>query len=173
MKPLKTILALILLTCMSIGIVNAQNTRKDKKAAHAAEIKSMVEAQNYLFNASYVTPMRGISRSLNSQYDMTVTKDTVSAYLPYFGQAYQAPYNPTDGGIKFTTTKFTYSSKVGKKGGWTVTIKPTDRSISDGRDVQTMTLNISQDGFASLQVISTNRDPISFNGTIEKRDIKK
>jgi hypothetical protein len=84
-----------------------------------------------------------------------------------------APYNPTEGGIKFTTTKFTYNSKVGKKGGWTVIIKPTDKNISNWRDVQTMTLSISPDGYASLQVISTNRDPISFNGTIEKREIKK
>jgi hypothetical protein len=173
MKLLKTISVLLLLACISISAVNAQSTRKDKKAAHAAEIKSMVEAQNYIFDATYVSPMRGISRALNSQYDMTITKDTISAYLPYFGQATMAPYNPTEGGIKFTTTKFTYNSKVGKKGGWTVIIKPTDKNISNWRDVQTMTLSISSDGYASLQVISTNRDPISFNGTIEKREIKK
>jgi hypothetical protein len=173
MKLLKTISVLLLLTGISISAVNAQSTRKDKKAAHAAEIKSMVEAQNYIFDANYVSPMRGISRALNSQYDMTISKDTISAYLPYFGQATMAPYNPTEGGIKFTTTKFTYNSKVGKKGGWTVVIKPTDRSVLNWRDVQTMTLSISQDGYASLQVISTNRDPISFNGTIEKREIKK
>ena len=172
MKTLNKIAILLIVTLISNIAVNAQTTRKDKKAAHAAEIKSMVEAQDYKFDANYVTPMRGISRSLNSPYDLTISKDTVAAFLPYFGQAYQAPYNPTDGGIKFTTTKFTYNSKVGKKGGWTVTIKPTDRSISNWRDVQNMTLSISADGYASLQVISINRDPISFNGTIEKRVAK-
>ncbi|MEN0055859.1 MAG: DUF4251 domain-containing protein [Mucilaginibacter sp.] len=173
MKILNKIATLFLMSLISISLVHAQTSRKDKKAAHAAEIKSMVEAQDYVFDANYVTPMRGISRSLNSPYDLVISKDTITAFLPYFGQAYQAPYNPTDGGIKFTTTKFSYNSKVGKKGDWTITIKPTDRSISNWRDVQTMTLSISTDGYASLQVISTNRDPISFNGTIEKRDHKK
>lgn len=171
MKLLKNISILLLLTFIGINIADAQTTSKDKKAARALAIKDMVEAQNYVFKANYVMPMRGISRSLTSDYDLTVSKDTVSAFLPYFGRAYTAPYNPTDGGIKFTNTHFTYTSKPGKKGGWSVTIKPTgkDKNISDWRDVQILRLDISSDGYASLQVTSSNRDPISFNGTIEKR----
>ena len=170
MKLLKNISILFLLVFISINVTNAQSTGKDKKAAHALAIKNMVEAQNYVFKANYVMPMRGISRSLTSDYDLTVSKDTVSAFLPYFGRAYTAPYNPTDGGIKFTNTHFTYTSKPGKKGGWSIIIKPTgkDKNISDWRDVQILRLDISVDGYASLQVTSSNRDPISFNGTIEK-----
>lgn len=172
MKSLKKISVLIILAFLSINVVNAQSTRKEKKAAHVAEIKRMVEAQNYVFKANYVNPMRGIGRALTSDYDLVVTKDTVISFLPYFGRAYTSvPYNPTDGGIKFTATNFTYDSKTGKNGGWTITIKPTgkDKNISNWRDVQTMTLGVSPDGYASLQVISSNRDAISFNGTIEKR----
>lgn len=171
MKSLKNISALLLLAFISVGIANAQGTRKERKAAHVEEIKKIVETQNYVFDANYVNPMRGVGRALTSNYDLVVSKDTIIAFLPYFGRAYTAPYNPTEGGIKFTNTHFTYTSIAGKKGGWSVTIKPTgkDKNISDWRDVQTMRLDISPDGYASLQVISSNRDPISFNGTIEKR----
>ena len=171
MKSLKKISLALAIVLISVGLANAQSTRKDKKAAQVAEIKNIVEAQNYVFKATYVIPTRGISRALTSDYDLTVSKDTVTAFLPYFGRAYTAPYNPTEGGIKFTNTHFTYNLKAGKKSGWTATIKPTgkDKNIGDWRDVQTLTLSISADGYASLQVISSNRDPISFNGTVEKR----
>jgi hypothetical protein len=171
MKFLKNISVLLLLAFISINAANAQSTGKDKKAARALAIKNMVEGQNYVFKANYAVPMRGTSRSLTSEYDLTVSKDTVSAFLPYFGRAYTAPYNPTEGGIKFTNTHFTYTLKPGKKSGWNIVIKPTgkDKNISDWRDVQALRLDISADGYASLQVTSSNRDPISFNGTIEKR----
>jgi hypothetical protein len=171
MKSLNKISLALAIILISVGLANAQSTRKERKAAHVAEIKNIVEAQNYVFKANYVSPVRGISRALTSDYDLTVSKDTVTAFLPYFGRAYTAPYNPTEGGIKFTNTHFSYNSKAGKKDGWTVIIKPTgkDKNISDWRDVQTLTLSISSEGYASLQVISSNRDPISFNGTIEKR----
>jgi hypothetical protein len=174
MKRLKRFSLLMAMVLMGTAVVNAQTTRKEKKAAHVAEIKAIVEAQNFVFNANYVNPTRLNSRALTSSYDLTVAKDTIIAYLPYFGVATVAPaYGSTEGGIKFTTTKFTYVAKPGKKDGWNITIKPTVKNISDSRDVQSMYLNISSDGYASLQVISTNRDPISFNGTIEKRPAKK
>ena len=42
---------------------------------------------------------------LSPYYYLKVSKDTVVAYLPYFGRAYTAPADPTEGGIKFTSTK--------------------------------------------------------------------
>jgi hypothetical protein len=153
-----------------IGInISYAQTKAEKKAAERAKFKEMVEAQNFIFNATYAMPMRGGSRALTSNYDLTIGKDTVVAFLPYFGQAYVAP-NPgtTDGGIKVNTTKFSYVSKP-KGSGWNITIKPKDKNIADWRDVQTFNLSVSQDGYGTLQVISTNRDVISFNGYIEAR----
>jgi hypothetical protein len=173
MKYLKRFWLLTLMALMTTTAANAQ-TRKERKAARIEEVKSIVEAQNFVFDANYMNPTRLSGRALNSQYDLTVTKDSIISYLPYFGVATVAPtYGSQEGGIKFTTTKFTYVSKPGKKSGWSITIKPTVKNISDSRDVQSMYLTISEDGYASLQVTSTNRDPISFNGTIEKIPAKK
>ncbi|PWK77378.1 uncharacterized protein DUF4251 [Mucilaginibacter oryzae] len=155
---------------ISVNSTYAQTkTKAEKKAAERAKIKEMVEAQNFVFKATNASPMRGGNRQLTSDYDFTVGKDTVVAFLPYFGRAFVAP-NPgtTDGGIKVNTTRFSYSS-VQKGGGWNIIIKPKDKNIADWRDVQSFNLSISQDGYGSLQVISTNRDAITFTGYIEAR----
>jgi hypothetical protein len=110
-------------------------------------------------------------RALTSDYDVTVSDGKLVVYLPYFGQAYSAPRDLNDGGIKLTTTDFDYNAVANKKGGWDIIIKPKKTTINTVKDVQIMRLNVSNDGYASLQVNSTNRQPISFNGYIE--EIKK
>jgi hypothetical protein len=171
---MKTLIKYLLVCAIVFTSLNgsAQNARQQRQSAKAEHIKNMVTNIDYVFKANYVNPQRGGSRALTSDYDLAVSKDTINAYLPYFGRAFVAPINPTEGGIKFKTAKFDYKAKSNKKGGWDVLITPKDRNISDMRDVQTLRLNISQNGFASLQVISSNRDPISFDGYIESREKK-
>ena len=139
----------------------AQSTKAEKQAAKTAAIKNLVDSQSYVFKAQSAMPMSGRSRQLTSDYDLKVTKDQVVSYLPYFGRAYSAPIDPSQGGIQFTSKDFDYTTTPRKKGGWDIQIKP-----KDNRDVQQMSLTISEDGYASLQVTSINRQPISFSGYI-------
>jgi hypothetical protein len=169
MKNLVHVFYAIILILSVVDTTNAQNKSADRKAAKIAEITKLLSAQNYVFKANFANPSRGGSRSLTSDYDLTVSKDTIVAYLPYFGGAYMADYNSTDGGIKFTATNFTYKVTAGKKGNHEIFITLPKSSLSDPKAVQSMRLDVSPDGYASLQVTSFNRDPISFNGTIEER----
>lgn len=157
---------LLLLYAISFSSM-AQTTRKDREAKKVADVKDMIENNNYVFHAEFANPMRGGNINLTSEYDLRVSKDTLVAYLPYFGRAYQAPMDPTDGGIHFTSTRFTYTKQQNKKGGWDIYVKPTD-----AKGVEKMFLSISEDGYASLQVTSSQRDPISFQGYIEKKKQK-
>ncbi|HTI94274.1 MAG TPA: DUF4251 domain-containing protein [Puia sp.] len=150
-----------LLIFLTPFVTSAQSGTEDKKAAKLAAIKNMVESQNYIFKAQSASPMGGRVRQLTTDYDLKVTKETIVSDLPYFGRAYSAPMDPSKGGIQFTSKNFDYTLTPGKKDGWSVLIKPKDYS-----DVQQMTLTISSTGYASLQVISTNRQPISFNGAV-------
>jgi hypothetical protein len=161
------ILSILILSCEQT--LTAQNTRKEKQAAKAAAVKKMVDDVNYIFEANLAYPMRGGSRQLTGEYDLRVLKDTVTAYLPYFGRAFVAPIDPTEGGIKFTWTKFEYSTKQLKNGNWEITIKPKEKNIGRMTDVQQLRLSISSAGYASLQVTSSNRDPISFQGEIVQK----
>jgi len=169
MKTLvKLLLASAIIFC-ALNIAAAQTTKQQKQAAKEAAVKKMIDSVHYVFKADYALPMRGGQKNLTSDYDLVVKKDTITAFLPYFGRAYTAPNDiyTNEGGIKFKTADFSYDSKPSKKGGWEITIKPKDTNISNWRSVQQMYLSISANGYATLRVTSTNRDPISFNGYID------
>jgi hypothetical protein len=170
MKDLKVFFTMMICV-LSFNVSNAQPTKADKKAAKIANIKRLITSNNYAFKANYVIPMSMSPRALTSDYDVTVNNGKLEVYLPYFGRAYSAPRDLNDGGIKLTTTDFDYNAVQNKKGGWDIIIKPKKTAINTVKDVQVMRLNVADDGYASLQVTSINRQPISFNGYIE--EIKK
>jgi hypothetical protein len=74
----------------------------------------------------------------------------------------------SEGGIHFTSTNFEYKVTERKKGGWDIVIKP-----KDVQAVQEFNFSIFDSGSASLQVNSTNRQPISFNGYVSEKKKKK
>jgi type II secretory pathway pseudopilin PulG len=159
----RSVVALLLVSLSLATSLSAQTGKKDKKAEKAAAIKALVDAQNYVFKAQSATPTGGRFLQLTTSYTVVVSKDTVKSDLPYFGRAYSAPIDPFKGGIQFTSTNFNYKNEE-IKNGWRITIKP-----ADAGDVQQFQLSIFNNGSASLQVISTNRQPISFNGSISDR----
>lgn len=168
---MKTLIKSLLACTVIFTALNtsAQSARSQRQAAKAADIKRIVENVSYVFKANFVNPQGGGGHMLTSDYDLAVSKDTLDVFLPYFGRAYVAPVDPTQGGIQFKTTRFDYKAKTNKKGGWDVVIRPKERNSNDMRDVQTFRLSITSAGYASLHVTSTNRDPISFDGYIEER----
>jgi hypothetical protein len=136
-----------------------------KLSPKQVEIKNCIDSQQYIFRAQQAIPMSGQTRNLTTEYDMQVTPDSITTFLPYFGRAYNAPLNPTDGGgIKIKTKNFDYAVKVRKNGGWEITIKP-----KETQDVQQMYLTVSVNGYATLQITSVNRQPISFYGYISNK----
>jgi hypothetical protein len=123
--------------------------------------QQIVESKNYIFKAESVNPQRGRSRQLTPDYDLVITNDAVIASLPYFGRAYTATINSSEGGIKFTSADFEYTLEKKKKNKWEILIKP-----KDVHDIQALYLTVFDNNKASLRVNSLNRESISFNGYI-------
>jgi hypothetical protein len=144
--------SLIVLLVISFGMLQAQ----DK-----AQIKSLIEAKRFVFKVQTVLPTSGSMRQTTGEYDVKLYGDSLISYLPYFGRAYTAPMPGESGGFNFTSTKFGYSIKEKKKGGWEIFLRP-----NDVRDVREYYLSISEKGYATLRVTSTNRQPISYSGVI-------
>ena len=165
MKCLLNITSVLIIFLLFVTYnANAQQSAKQiKQQQKAASIKNKISDQKYTFVAQYAQPLSYEQRYLTSDYDLRVTKDSVIAYLPYFGRVYMdAPYNSTDDGIKFTSTKFNYKISPKKKGGWTIYI-----NLNDVRRTSKLILDVYTNGSASLQAMSNSRDPISFNGYIQ------
>lgn len=140
----------------------AQDSKKSKDSEKGAAVKALIDEPRYVFKVQSVTPMKGGMRQLTPGYTLKVSKDTVSAELPYFGRLYQATPGSSEGGIKFTSTSFDYNTKPRKKGGWDIVIKP-----KDGGYVQEMYLTVFENGSASLDVNCRDRQPISYNGDVD------
>jgi hypothetical protein len=145
-----------------------------KTAVNTTPVSQLVDKQQYTFVAREVFPMEDSRYNprlmlpggsnlyhLTSRYDLRVTPDSVIAYLPFFGRAYTAPLDPSEGGIKFTSTKFSYKKSM-RKNNFEIEITPQDNT-----EVRSLFLTISQSGSASLRITNLNKTPIAFNGDIE------
>jgi len=171
MKRLNLILSL---ACISLATQLFAQTNKETTTR-------IVSDKNYIFVANTAIPMAnndinkvltmmpggqgGSSINLSgSQYDVRVTKDSIVAYLPYYGRAFSAPMDPTQGGIKFTSKDFSYTETKNKRGAYTIQINTKDVSRENYR----FTINISTNGYASLTATSVNKQPILFNGYLDE-----
>ncbi len=157
----------LFLAIMLAGCASSKNTT-------GADVENMLNEQRYTFVARTVIPTEDSRYNprfmfpngnnlyqLTSGYDLKVTRDSVTAWLPFFGRAYTAPLDPTKGGIKFTSTDFDYKKSMRKKN-TEITITP-----KDVQDIRSVFISVSPGGYAYVQVLSLNRTPISFNGIIE------
>ena len=172
MKQLKVLLSMVLMASALPLFAQTDKETTDK----------IIKDKNYVFIANTAIPMSNmdISRILErmpgnvggggsinltgSNYDFRVTKDSVVAYLPFYGRAFTAPYNPNEGGIKFTSKDFTYNQTISKKGNYTVQINTKDVKRENYR----FTLSVSKNGYATLIASGNNKQPITFNGVLEE-----
>ena len=83
------------------------------------------------------------------------------SYLPYFGTAYDAPYGGGNG-LDFKEPIKEYKAEQVKKNKTRITIKTDHES-----DHLTYTLEVFDNGNVSLNVISSRRQSINFNGTLK------
>jgi hypothetical protein len=160
MQKLKNIsingLVAVFVVLFSAATASAQDLDK-------AVVQKFINSKHFVFKAQTALPMTGGSRQLTGGYDVKILGDSLVSYLPYFGRAYSVTPGQR-GGINFTSTKFDYKLSPRKKGGWNITIRP-----SDTRDVRELNFTISENGYATLQVNSNNRQPISFYGYIVEK----
>lgn len=144
---------LFLFLFIGFGAVHAQDS---------SAVRTALETKHFLFKAQTVLPTVGRMRQLTGEdYQVRVSGDSTVSYLPYFGRAYSASMTG-EGGIKFTSTQFDYTVKARRKGGWDITLRPKDVS-----DVRELFLTVSESGNATLRATTNNRQPISYNGTVE------
>jgi hypothetical protein len=158
-KLLSAFIAILSIIVLSSKPLLAQGT--DQKQ-DAQIIKSLIDAQHYSFVAQRVVPLSMQGRQLTSDYELKISKDTLEAYLPYFGKTNSMPGSSSDNGINFKATDFKYAIEEKKKGGWNIKI-----ALKDAGETKQLFLTISTSGYATLQVTSANREFISFNGYIQ------
>lgn len=154
----RVLLPMFVTICLSS---TAQVAADQKKQEYLAKLKTLVETRQYRVNAQSATTMKGRTIQLSYGYNLKINQDSLHVDLPYYGRAYNANYGSSDNGIKFKSTDFTYSADSAKKGGWEVTIKPNKETR-----VNNIYISITPSGYCTIRLNSTDREPISYYGTI-------
>lgn len=100
---------------------------------------------------------------LSNDYQITVNPTRIEVDLPFFGRAYQAPIPSDKGGFKSVINHFKYDySKASKNGFINIRITP-----KNDKELEFITLKVSENGKTIVTVVSNQKQPMSFLGTIK------
>ncbi len=135
--------------------------KEEKSQKEYFEIKKFVESRMYKFEVDRVTPVRFPSIIFSGDgYYLTIHKDRVDTYLPYFGVRHSGGGFGESGGIEFNDSVEDYKVEYDddKK---RIIVKFTSGNKGERFDV---TLSVFKNGSSSLSINSTSRSRISYSG---------
>ncbi len=135
--------------------------RQEKHEQKKEEIKKLLEDRTFVFNPTHAMPLGGGSIYLSHSFDAVVKGDTLNSYLPFYGVAYRAEYGSTKSAFDFVQPIEDYEFEK-EDDGYQVNLE-----VKNSTDYLSYNFHISEIGYATLNVTSTNRQAISFYGYIE------
>lgn len=157
----KVFLAFILvLVVVSCSISNM--TREEKRALElktAQMVNDSLTNRTFKVDITYVNPTRMPARNLEYGYYIHVFKDSIDAYIPFFGVAYRAEYGTSDDGLKYKGPISKYDVLRLKKDMQQVNIL-----VKKHFDEILYQIDMFENGKATIFVRSLNREGIHFNG---------
>lgn len=138
----------------------AQQTTSTKEP-----VATSIDSNRWDFNVQMVRPQEGMNRIPNGTYSVTYTTGKLNVYLPYFGRAFSGAevFGTSKSALDFISKDFTVEKEQQGEGKWRIVVKPKDQ-----RQVQSMTFVLFSNGSGSLDIIMTNRSPISYTGTVSR-----
>ena len=159
-KCLIALFAIALAGCSSL--TSAEKAERKAKTAQAVE-KALAE-RHYKVEISMMNPRRGTAVNVSPDFSLEVKGDTLVSYLPYFGRAYYVPYGGGKG-LNFTAPIKTYEDKGFSKGKRTISLQ-----VNNGGEVIDYCLDVSDEGYANIDVNPRKRDGISFSGQMADKE---
>ena len=147
------------LTVSACGVLSGE-TREEKAAREAREAQMVLDNLqngNFRIDIDRMYPIRGTSQHV-SNYSVTVKDGVLDSHLPFIGQAWRVPYG---GGhaLNFKADIGSYKVVQTRKDGYEVRIY-----VKTDEDEHLYLLTVVNNGRASLDVQSGNRDRISYSG---------
>lgn len=125
-------------------------------------------------NYSVINSVSGIPNATSTRlldlgpgYGITFKKNQIDVVLPYFGRGYRSSSALDQASFRFTSKDFGLEKSMNKKNRLTYTITPRDISY-----VQKIYLEVYPSGSAMVSVDANDRQPITYDGYIEKLNLK-
>jgi hypothetical protein len=152
----------VVLTVSSCGVLSSE-TREERARREAREARMVdenLQSANFRIEIDRMYPVRGSSQHVTN-YSVTVKDGVLNSHLPYIGQAWRVPYG---GGhaLNFKADIGSYNVARTRDDGYEVRIY-----VKTDEDQHVYTLTVFNNGRASLDVQSQNRERISFSGMMD------
>ena len=144
---------------------NDQKVRRKltKKEKRQAAVVGALAAKRWHIDINSMSTMRYGSRTVTSDFYLELRGDTLRSYLPYLGQAHASPTLSPSIGLNFEEPVQTYKESKPKSNKYT----QIDIDVKTREDSYHYVIEIYGNGHAYIRVRSMNRDPISFDGTMD------
>ena len=148
-------LALMLLTqgCAT------QRERAERRAATQRAVQEAVARRQLRIDVTSLNTLRYGSRMVTPAFYLGLRGDTLRSYLPYLGQAYQAPMASPAQGLNFEARIDRLRESSPRNHQTTLDIE-----VKTQEDAYHYLLEVFDTGKASIRVQSQHRDAISFDG---------
>lgn len=156
----------VLFMILSVSGLNAQ-TKKEKKAAEEKvfeEVKSLLESMEFTFTADWANPLGGQRINLiNNPNSLIFSESLIEADLPYFGVAQIASYGGNTG-IDFKIENPEVEKEFNeRKEKYLIRFRG-----KNSTEVLNCILTVFKNKNASLNVQSSNRNSINYDGRISE-----
>ena len=132
-------------------------TKKERKQV---AVLGAIATKRWHIDISSMNTMRYGSRAVTSDFYLELRGDTLRSYLPYLGDAHMPTMSPSIG-LNFEEPVLTYKESKPKK------FTQIDIDVRTREDSYHYVIEMYDNGQAYIRVRSMNRDPISFDGTLE------
>lgn len=135
-------------------------------------MKALLDSREFVFIADRALPQGSRTVDLISyQAYLKFQPDFIESSLPYFGRAYSGVGYGDDSGLNFEGQPENYTMEQGKKN-----VKIIKVRVKGENDSFNLQLTVTPSGYTTLDVLSINRNSITYTGTIktlEKPEEKK
>ena len=144
---------------------NSQKPRLQltKKERRQIAVAGSIATKRWHIDITTMNSMRYGSRTVTPDFYLELRGDTLRSYLPYLGRAFQSPTMSPSIGLNFEEPVKQYKESRPKSNKYT----QIDIDVKTREDSFHFVIEIFDSGQANIRVRSINRDPISFDGTMD------
>ncbi len=147
-----------------VGLLTAcatQQQREERQARTKAAVAEMLAKRHWQIDVTQMGTLRYGSRMVTPDFFLQLRGDTLCSYLPFLGQAYQAPMASPPQGLNFEKTVQNYVESRPK-----ANFTRMEMDVRTQEDTYHYMVEIYDNGKASISVRSMNRDPVNFEGDL-------
>ena len=139
--------------------LNRNLTKKERKQLAVA---NAVADRQWHIDIQSMNTMRYGARTVTTDFFLELRGDTLRSYLPYLGQAQVSPSLSPSIGLNFEERIILYKESRPKS-----KYTQIDIDVKTHEDSYHYVVELYDSGSASIRVRSLNRDPISFDGSLD------